>query len=171
MKGHISVEIPVKSYIKAYIVSQLGEVVKLEIGKHVISNKLFDLLEHKQNHQRTSSLYKYEAKIKIYITFETYRRRGCNLNHTNIRSFNRFVEKLIKLQMYTIMDSLIAILPSFEANLPEVRRQLGIDLEAWSDDSIKKDYYRYRLKKNKSTLYDKSFGKTVPSEQSSGLPF
>ena len=161
MKGYIAIDVPVKSYIKAFIIFEMGEAIKLSPGQHVISNKIYDLLEHSQNHHRTIAHCKYSDVIRIFISFETFRRRGHHLNHSNIRSFNRFVEKLIKFRFNTLMDDLIEILPSFENNLPEVRRRMGIDLESWSDDSMKKDYYRYRIRKNKPLLY-KGYSANVP---------
>lgn len=170
MKGYVCVEIPVKSYTKAYINHLLGDTIKLSPGDNVICNKLYDLLEHPKNHQRTKAKCRYNSKVKVYIGFETFKRKGCNLNHTNIRSFNRFVEKLLKYHFYMIMDTLCEIHPSFEGNLPAARRKLGIDLEAWPDDSMKKDYYRYRVKKNIPLFY-KTFGVNVPSERADGIAF
>lgn len=161
MKGYIGIDIPVKTYIKAFIIFEMGEVIKLSTGQHMISNKLYDLLEHRQNHQKTLAPCSYGATLRIYISFETFRRRGHNLNHSNIRSFNKFCEKIIKFRFNTLMDDMIDVIPSFEANLPEVRRRIGIDIEAWSDDSMKKDYYRYRKKKNKPMLY-KGYGGPNP---------
>lgn len=162
MNGYMSIDVPVKSYIKAFIKHEMGEAIKLSPGQHMISNKIYDLLEHSQNHQRTIAHCNYEDKIRIFISFETFRRRGHHLNHSNIRSFNRFVEKIIKYRFNSLMDDMIAVLPSFEANLPEVRRRIGIDLEAWSDDSMKKDYYRYRLRKNKPLLYKGGIHANIP---------
>ena len=47
------------------------------------------------------------------------------------------------------------IIPVIEANIHEVRRKLGIDIDDWDDDSLRKDYYRYRLKKGKALQYNK----------------
>ena len=153
MRGHISIEIPVKGYIRAFMISELGEVVKLSRGTHWINEKLYDLLEHKVNHQRTISKCNYDQKIRIFISMETFKRRGQYLNNCNIRSFNRFMEKMVKYRFYMIMDDLVDILPSFQNNLPEARRRLGIDIEGWSDESMQKDYYRHRKEVNKPMLY------------------
>lgn len=171
MKRYIRIEIPVKPYIKAYMIAQLGEMIKLSPGQHAITNKIYDLLERSQNWERIDSKCNYGEKVTIYLTYDTFRRKGHNLNATNVKNFNRFVEKLAKWHFYTVMDSLMAILPSFEGNLPEARKRIGIDLEYWSDDSMKKDYYRYRLKNNLPLLYDKTFGGFVPSEKNKHTPF
>lgn len=171
MKGYIEVAIPVKPYIKAFIIKELGEEkIKLHRSRNFIHHKLYDLLQHEMNNKKSEAPCNYGAKINMFISIDTFKRRGHHLNHSNIKSFNRFIEKIIKHRMYTLLDDFIDVMPSIEAHLPEVRKRLGIDVEAWSDDSIRKDYYRYRLSKNKPTLYE-SFGRTVPSEKADGIAF
>jgi hypothetical protein len=99
----------------------------------------------------------YTCKLRIYIPINTFKKRGCNLNETNLKNFNRYIEKEIKWRFHTVMDDLLELLPSFEHNLPECRRKLKIDIESWSDDSMKKDYYRKRLKNKEALLYNKPF--------------
>ena len=155
MKGYIKIEIPVKKYIKAYLIKELGKEPKISKSGHHVEQKLYDLLEHHQNHQRNLIPCNYSDSIRFFIALETFKRRGHHLNHSNIRQFNRYVEKIIKSRFYELMTDGMEILPNFLANLPEVRRKLGIDIEAWSDDSMKKDYYRYRInysKKKTDTL-------------------
>ena len=171
MKGFISIDIPTKSYIKAYIISQLGEKPVMNTD-HIFGNKLYDILEHSTNERKKEfSNERYNAVLRVFISRHTFYKRGCNLNETNIKNFNIFIEKKIKHRFSELMDDAIEILPVFEANLMEIRRKLGIDIEAWGDDSMKKDYYRYRKNKNLPLLYNKITARTVPSEHPSGLPF
>jgi hypothetical protein len=88
----------------------------------------------------------------VYISVSKMKRFGCNLNSTNIRQFNKFVELLLKHRFHRMMDDLISMNPGFERNLRIVRRQLGIDEDDWSTDSMKKDYYRSRVKRNMPLL-------------------
>lgn len=169
-KGWIPVEIPTKKYIKAYIVSQLGEKPMMD-RDHPIGKKLEDVLQHKTNERKVEFSKRYNASIRIYIHRGLFRQRGANLNETNIKNFNLFVETMIKHRFYQLMDDFIEVLPSFEANLPEVRRRLSIDIEDWSDDSMKKDYYRYRLSKGKPLLYNKIITRSVPSEKLTDAAF
>jgi hypothetical protein len=92
----------------------------------------------------------YTVKLRIFIPTDTYHRRGGNLNITNLKNFNGFLEDIIKHRFYELMDEAISIFDSFTQNLPHIRTKLGIDIEAWSDDSMKKDYYRYRKNLEKS---------------------
>lgn len=171
MKGYIEVAIPVKPYIKAFITNELGtEEIKLNRGQHFIHNKLYDLLQHEMNNKKSEAPCNYGAKLHLFISIDTFKRRGYCLNHSNIKSFNKFMAGIVKYRLYQLLDDFIEVLPSIEAHLPEVRRRLGIDVEAWSDDSLRKDYYRYRVDNNKPILY-KSFGRNVPSEKADGVAF
>lgn len=152
MKGFVPVEIPTKKYIKAYVHSSFGEYPVLD-RYNIIGHKLYDILCHSTNERldQFKSMY-YTEKMRIYIPIRTFRKRGAFLNHTNIKNFNLFIEQFLKERFYHIMDDLIEALPSFEMNLPEARRRLGIDIDSWSDDSMKKDYYRYRIRNGKPLL-------------------
>ncbi|OJW09932.1 MAG: hypothetical protein BGO53_08900 [Sphingobacteriales bacterium 39-19] len=147
MKGYVPVEIPVKRYIKAYIESNLGLPIKLgRQSRSLIIEKLHDYLEKKEPTKHSTSR-EYPVTIKVYITFAQYRNIGDTLSSTNIRNFNIFCETLIKEKYYNLMNDAWEVLPGFECHLPSIRKKLGIDIEAWSDDSMKKDYYRYRKRK------------------------
>lgn len=163
MRGFIPIEIPTKRYIKAYMQAQLGERPLMTTETH-IGNKLFDLLRNKRNERRTEFANKrYNARMRIYVSYHTFKQRGANLHETNIKNFNLFIEREIKEKFYFLMDTYIDMLPSFEANLPQVRKKLGICVEDWDCDSMRKDYYRYRLANGKALLYDKNATRTVPS--------
>lgn len=170
MKGYIPVVIPTKKYIKAYIENELGKSPIMLKG-NPITNKLYDLLEHNLNERKYETNARYNDSIKLYIPMRLYRVRGCRLNHTNIKSFNQFIEETIKDKMRFLLDFSIEIFPSFMQHLPEVRRKLGIDIEAWDDDSIRKDYYRYRKEKGlpplyaKNNTFNKTLSRNVPSKQ------
>lgn len=156
MKGFVPVEIPTKKYIKAYIVAQFGDRPLMNTD-HNIGSMLYNILQRGTNDRRTQfSTKRYDANIKMYISRYTYETRGAHLNETNIKSFNVYIEREIKKTFRIYMDFFILIHPNFEANLPEVRRLVGIDVEAWNDDSIRKDYYRYRKRAGLPPLYKKS---------------
>lgn len=163
MKGCIPIEIPTKKYIKGFIISQLGEKPLMNRG-HMIGSKLYDLLDSSLNEDRLDfAKSRYNDRIRIYISMHTFRQRGHCLNETNVKNFNRFLEHTIKDRFYFLMDFYMELFPSFEGNLPEVRKKLGIDDEHWLDDSMKKDYYRYRIESGKPLLYKKNNTGTVPA--------
>ena len=161
MKGYFSVDIPTKKYIRAYIIAQLGEKPVMDTSSN-IGCKLYDLLQHKVNERKSETeKVKYNSTIRIYINERLFRKRGGVLNHTNMKNFNIFLEEEIKSRFYFLMDTYIEMYESFKANLPEVRRRLGISIFNWDDDSMQKDYYRYRKAKGKPLFYKKIFSRFV----------
>lgn len=173
MKGYIPIEIPTKRYIKAYLMARYGDKPIMS-SDSMIGNKLYDLLQNKRNEDRKRFANKrYNAKIRIYVFYHVFNHRGANLHETNLKRFNLFVEQIIKEQFYFLMDTYIDMLPSFESNLPEVRRRLGITVHDWDSDSMRKDYYRYRLRTARPLLYEKSdiSAVTVPSVSNADAAF
>jgi len=179
MKGYIPIDIPTKKYIKAYLLSRFkGKIIMSPDNK--FGNKLYDVLQHKTNERKTDfSNARYNDTMRIYISFHVFKQRGCHMNETNIKNFNSFIEKDLKDKFYFLMDTYIDILPVYSAHVDEVRKKLGIDDDHWSDDSMKKDYYRYRKSMGLKLLYDKKnvseknefFTRTVPSESPASATF
>lgn len=173
MNGYIPIDIPTKKYIKAFLQSRFdGKIIMSPRNKY--GSKLYDILQHRTNERKTEfANARYNDKMRIYISIHTWRQRGCHLNETNIKNLNNFLEDDLKDKFYFLMDTYIDILPVYSAHVDEVRKKLGIDDDYWSDDSMKKDYYRYRKSMNLPLLYDKSnvSGKneintrTVPSKK------
>lgn len=171
MKGYIPIEIPTKKYIKAYLLAQLGNMPVMSSSNR-FGNKFYDLLRHTTNERKNEfSNVRYNARIKLFVNYHTFKQRGACLNETNIKSFNVFVEDEVKSKFHFLMDMYNEHLASFEAHLPEVRKKLGIDIEAWSDDSMKKEYYRYRLDTKKPLFYKNIYTRTVPSERADNTAF
>ena len=155
MKGYISIDIPTSPKNKAYIIHLLGNDPIMK-NSNLIGNKLNDLLAQKRNKYKTRfSNEFYSEIIRVYIPISVFVQKGHHLNETNIINFNIFIRELIRHRVYEIFDYLMEIIPVIEANIPEVRRKLGIDIDDWDDDSLRKDYYRYRLKKGKALQYNK----------------
>ena len=154
LTGYMPIEIPTKRYIKAYINSQMGEKPVMNTTT-AIGSKFYDLLQHETNEgkQRFSE---YNSRMKIYVSYHAFYHRGAFLNETNIKGFNSFVEAEIKSTFRMQMDFYLSIFPNFMANLPAVRKHIGIDIDHWDDDSMKKDYYRYRKRNGKPLLYKNS---------------
>lgn len=169
--GYIPIDIPTKKYIKAYVVAKLGPKPIMSLDNHV-GNKLHGLLKGKGSNDEKDKFCsaRYNDVMRVYVSRKTLYRKGCNLNETAIKIFNTYIEGLVKAEFYFMMDFFIDILPSFQGNLPEVRRKLGIDIEDWDDDSMRKDYYRYRLYTGKPLFYKKN-APTVPSARFTASAF
>lgn len=153
MQGFIPVDIPTKPYIKAYVINKLGSCPCMNKNYETITAKFYDVINHSTNERGKRFRGKmYNTSLRVYIPVNIFKKYGTNLNETNVKSFNRFIEKEIKYFYYQMMDDLLEHLPSFKNNLPEVRRKLGIDSEAWSEDSMKKEYYRKRKRLGQKLL-------------------
>lgn len=153
MNGFIPIGLPTKKYIRAYVISQLGPKPVMNSDHH-IGSKFYDLLTHETNEDKSrfaNSIY--NAELKLYVSYHTFKHRGGFLNETNIKNFNLYVEREIKSRFYFHMDLYMDLLPNITANLPAVRKQLGIGIDDWDCDSIKKDYYRYRRKNDMGIFY------------------
>jgi len=162
MKGYIPIEIPTKKYIRAFIINQLGDKPFMT-PDNIIGNKFFDVLERSTNERRTEfSAKHYNSKIRVYISLHTFRQRGSFLNETNVKNFNGFLQLLIKERVRFLLDFYVREYKSFEKALVEVRAVMKLNDEDWDTESIRKDYYRYRLKNNLPLLYQKSLEKTLP---------
>jgi hypothetical protein len=151
--------IPTKKYIRAFIVAQLGPKPVI-CNRDVIGNKLYDVLQHSTNAYKTDfSTKHYDAKLRVYVSLHTFKSRGANLNETNVKNFNAFLQALIKDKMRFLLDLYVPMFGSFEKALAITREVIKIEDEDWDSDSIKKDYYRYRIKKNLPLLYKKERSK------------
>ena len=162
MKGYIPIEIPTKKYIRAFIIAQLGEKPLMSTD-HVVGNKLFDVLQRSTNEKKKDfSTKHYNSTIRVYISMHTFQHRGANLNETNVKRFNQFLQHLIKDRLRFLLDVYVPEQKGFEKALIKVRAVMNIGDEDWDSDSIKKDYYRYRLKKSLPLLYQKKSEKDLP---------
>ncbi|CAN5397433.1 hypothetical protein BH11BAC5_BH11BAC5_48590 [soil metagenome] len=142
----IPIDINTKPYVKAYIIHKLGSQPKLRSkGPKIesIGNKLFDLLQHKTNERGArKNDTRYTAILRIYIPTGLFKKLGQNLNETNLKQLNLFIELEVKQLFCNLMDDLMCHLPSFINNLPEVRRKLEIEPSQWSTEAMKQVYYR-----------------------------
>lgn len=154
MAKPIGIEIRTKPYIKAFLINQFGEKPIMNNGSH-IGSKFCGLLSHREDDTGEKPNLRFKDQVKLYVSYHTFSHAGFIMDYNNQRNFNLYVEHLIKIRFRFYMDFKIELDPSFMNNLPYVREQLGIDMDAWDSDSIKKDYYRYRLKTGKSLLYKK----------------
>lgn len=152
----ISLELRTKPYVHAYLISQMGAKPVMN-GKTNIGAMLLTLLQRApgKNDLKMLSRERYSATTKVYISKHTYGHSGCHITDINLRAFNLYVEQELKKTFRTYMDMFILINPSFHDNLPGARKHIGVDFEDWNDDSIRKDYYRYRKAAGLPGLYKK----------------
>lgn len=154
-KRFVPVKIRTKSYIKAYLISRFGHKPVMSQASH-IGSKFYDLLSHRENDfEKILSSVLYNEEIKLFVSHYTFYTRGGFISNKKIKAFNLFMELEIKRSLRFYLDFYLSLTNSFEKSLPYAMERLGIEPEDWNEDSIKKDYYRYRIKAGSPMIYKK----------------
>ncbi|HRH59779.1 MAG TPA: hypothetical protein PL045_04370 [Chitinophagaceae bacterium] len=164
--GYYGIDIPTRPYIRAFIHSRMGpQPIMNGLDDYGIGRYFLLLLKNKKNYDKKKFAKKgYTDTMRIYINMYTFNKRGCNLHETNIRDFNLFVRDKVKSRLYELMDDYIEICNSFNVALSFTRRKLEISDDDWDDDSIRRDYHRYRVRNNLPLIYNKISGENVRFE-------
>ncbi len=159
-KKFVTIEIPTKPYCKQYIENKIGTnpIFINNRESDTVSKKFYDLLliTVNENKNRFVSDF-YTAKLRIRIPLNVYKKYSKQINETNIKNFNLFVQAEIKDRFYFVMDVFQESLPCVHNNLPAARRHLGITADTWKDNSMLKDYYRYKKMKDNANKIEKKF--------------
>ncbi len=167
MKGYTPVDIPTQPYIAAFIKGHMGPQPKMNGPDALGITKYFTvLLTRASNYRKTS--YRngwYTTKLRVYIDMHTCNARGHYLNETNVRDFNIFVKNLLKGRFHELMDDYVEKNGSITKSLDRVREKLKISIFDWDDDSMRKDYLRYRKKNGLSTDFERKLSTKVSQGQ------
>lgn len=150
----VTIELPVKPYIRNYLEVNFGKPVKLTRESHV--GKFFFLLTESTSRRHDKKYSPYKDRVNIVITENAYLRNGSLITPTGIMDFNNFMEDLIKIQLFTYIDALresstINLKSAFE----RYRDKFEIDESSFSYENIKKTYYRYTRRTMSQTLISK----------------
>lgn len=144
----ITVEIPVKPYIRRWIELQIGKPAKLSRDNN-IGKYLYQLMEDPVD-RREIDFPSYQEMIEIKITEEVFLRKGYYLTRTNIIAFNSFVEEHIKTTVFNYIDALIDGSGKIKKKdaIEKALLKFGFDEWSWPYQSVKKAYDRHcnRLK-------------------------
>jgi hypothetical protein len=97
----------------------------------------------------------YDSRVKLMIPVRLFKRRGHNLNKTNIKDFNIFVQQLIKADMRFYLDFYTDNHYKLKDAIEMVQAKMGFTEDDMPVDTIQKDYFRYREKKNLPMLKGK----------------
>lgn len=152
-KKFISITIPTKDYIQAYVLSSLGAKPVMNTSHH-LGSKFIDLLSREpiiENNERLSTVLNYP--LKLYISYHSFKHKGCHLSNKNLKVFNAYLEKEIKDKFRYCMDFYMEFNPHLKANLPIVKKRLGLDKVDLDNEALLKDYYRYRKRNNLGVFY------------------
>jgi hypothetical protein len=141
-------EICVKPYVKTYLENKFGNPMCLP-RKTLIGKYFYSLLE-KSNERREKECVEYKAKITIKITQDVFFRNGYILSQTSLRDFNFLVEQEIFGKLYNEIDKLISKNYLIKDAIYEALEIYHLPPECMSYESIRKNYYRQRLRSESS---------------------
>jgi hypothetical protein len=139
----ITIEIPVKAYIKTWIETQIGTPAKLS-RENNIGKYLYQLMED-PTEKRDPDYRPYKEMVAVKITEEVFLRKGYYLTKTNVIAFNTFVEEQIKSTVFNYIDALIDgsnRIKKKEA-IEKALVKFGFDEWNWPYQSVKKAYDRH----------------------------
>ena len=164
MKGYISVDVPTKRYIKAWLIKNFGDRPAMT-SSNLVGSMLHAFLNRHQDQRATmfaTSIY--ESSVKLLIPYHVFKNHGHNLNKTNITDFNNFLQHLIKSDMRFYLDFYVEHGYKLKDAIDMVQVKLGLGEDDLPAETIQKDYFRYRQKKNMSMLKGKKVSAKCPFE-------
>ena len=138
-------ELPVKPYVKQYIVLNYGNPADFSTNKNLQHNfrkclikptKRFNTIYEK------ASFCKYTATIKIILSQDDFYRHGWELSLTDIISFGKSLEHQAKFLMRNMISFYMTFLNERDA-ITHFQNNFGFTEDIWPYDSIRKDYERF----------------------------
>lgn len=151
----VSVQLHTKAHIKAYLTNNFGE--KPLIGStHIFHNYLLLCYSHTLT-LNMDEMGQNTIPMVIYITPSDYRNYGCWLNARQMHFFNQHVDEYMKSLLVAYIDSYMDLhkSPRIKDAAAYALKRLNISEDDWEWDTIKKYYYRHRLRNDKPILYNR----------------
>ena len=142
----VEIEIPVKLYIKRYLNVKYGEPANLN-RKDLEGSFLYELIEDPRQ-ERDKEAGTYNHTLRVLLPDRVLMRKGHYLTPTQTTNFNCFMERYIKIEMRSHIDLILRKHPETEIRdaIYDYQQHYKLFDDFFPFDSIKKDYYRYRLK-------------------------
>jgi hypothetical protein len=140
-----TVQIPVKSYIRAYLVNNCGDpadLTRLPEIHELLTNCLKYPKFHRDNHSKCN----YSDTIQVIISQDTFYRHGWALSKTDIVRFNQKCEAMVKFnsRQFIIANSAMG-LPVSKC-IREFQLLFQFTEDCFSYETIKKDFDRHGKK-------------------------
>lgn len=162
---NITIKVPVKPYIKNYILCKSGEApLILSLRSNcIILDKLYDLLSRPgrrpYGRERPKVMQEYTEFVTVLIKSWPSAVAGLHLTDEKIHHFNVFIDKIIKERLFIQLDTMFSML-GFEAHPEDIQKDdlpinlkqtiesylLYYDLEegGLKCNSLERAYLRYR---------------------------
>lgn len=146
--NHFTIEIPCKSYVKAYLENNCGRPVDL---KHLPSlmeefrRALAKMPSHKDDSKKKAV---HEDKVQIIIPPNFFYRYGWEMEEDNVRDFNVKIEHTVKyiMRQYVSLNHSMGI--PVATCIRDFQEKYCFPETVWCFDSIKKDFYRNGISGN-----------------------
>lgn len=149
---NIEIGVPVKSYVKKFLISQYGsEVILFRRNDHILSTFL-SLLQRPSMVFRHSQYKKIEGpKIKFVISESIKKNQGCVLPEENIVHFNLYLDSLIKNEFCRFVEEKVKSGMRTKNAIDQFCEKHDIGEEDMKYETLKKTFYRYdSIKINKN---------------------
>ena len=142
----VEIEIPVKLYIKRYLNVKYGEPARLT-RKELEGSFLYELIEDPRQ-ERDKEVGSFGHALTVQLPDRVLMRKGYYLTPTQVSNFNSFMERFIKVEMRSHIDMILRKQPDTEIRhaIYDYQQLYELSDDFFPFDSIKKDYYRYRVR-------------------------
>lgn len=141
------VSVQVKPYVKRFLENNYGNPVNFNC--HPREKEMFKRMLKKPNHHH-DSMYKKEfclhtQTVEILISDRDFYRHGWELSKTDSISFGKHFEKNAKWLMRSVVSTYISFGVPINIAIEKFQTRLNMEEEYWPYDSIKKDFFRFKL--------------------------
>ncbi|HEY5511411.1 MAG TPA: hypothetical protein VIK10_10325 [Prolixibacteraceae bacterium] len=141
------VEIPVKSYVKRFIDNNYGDPVNF--SRHPRERELFMRMLKKpanyNDHKYPNDSVRLCRTVEVPISDRDFYRHGWELSKTDIVSFGKHFERNAKWLMRSVVGTYISFGTPIQDAIQKFQLRFNMEEEYWPFDSIKKDFFRFRL--------------------------
>ncbi len=142
-----TINVPVKPYVKRFLENNYGNPVNF--NSHPREKDFFIRLLKKPD-KHDNAKYKHDYKrFTCYVTIEIsespFYRKGCELTKTDTIAFGKHFERHAKLVMRTMVGTYTSFGMPINAAIINFQEKFRMEEEYWSFDSIKKDFFRYKI--------------------------
>lgn len=148
------VNLPVKPYVKKYLEDNCGSPAKLNSLPNL--HRFFNILLERPIFRRDKEINfgHYSENIEIHISEDTFYRYGWELSKTNIISFNKEVEDLVKAQSRSYIGIYAALGIHVHKCIRNFQEATGYSEDIYPFATIKKDFQRNCTENPKESYKD-----------------
>ncbi len=149
-------ELPVKPYVKQYIVLNYGNPANFSSNKFINDRfrKCLSKPSRRNNpYYKKSPFCRHTETIKITLSQDDFYRYGWEFTQTDIISFGKLMEHQAKFLMRNMISFYMTLMNERDAIL-NFQNKFGFTEDIWPFDSIKKNYSR-SVNKDAKFIYSK----------------